>query len=78
MIDARGPFPPTDDAPAVRLVRRNIGGEIYVHAEPVAPCPPNACRMAGGTFIYSCDSRFSEAVGHSYPISLHDRDEVQS
>ena len=70
-----GPFTPSDDAPAVRLVRRRIGGEEYIHAEPVDPCPSGACRMAGGTFIYSCDSRYREAVGHSYPVSLHDRHE---
>ncbi len=79
LMDADGPFEPTDDAPAVRLVRRKIypGEPEYVHAEPVEPCPGGACRMAGGTFIYSCDSRFHEAVGHSYPVSLHDRHEFQ-
>lgn len=76
MDAANGPFEPSADAPAVKLVKRNIGGEIYVHAEPVEPCPAGACRMAGGTFIHTCDSRYREAVGHSYPISLHDREEL--
>lgn len=66
-----GPFAATEDAPAVRLVRRTFNGEVYVHAEPVIEKTP--CFMAGGTFIYSCDSRFHETVGHSYPVSLHDR-----
>lgn len=70
-----GPVKPTADAPAVRLVRRKISGEIYVHAEPVAPCRPGALRMAGGTFIHTCDARFRETVGHIYPVSLHDREE---
>ena len=76
LMDAdNGPSEPTAEFPAVKLVRRRISGEDYIHAEPVEPCPSGACRMAGGTFIYSCDSRYREAVGHSYPVSLHDRHE---
>ena len=78
-----GVFEPSVDAPAVKLVKRNIDG-IYVHAEPDLTHATNATElarigtetpwlMAGGTFIYSCDSRFGQAVGHSQPISLHDR-----
>ena len=78
LIDAAGPVEPSPDSPAVKLVRRNIGGREYVHAEPVEECPANACRMAGGTFIYSCDSRFGEAVRNGgYPVSLHDRHEFE-
>ena len=76
IMEGGGPVEPTTDTPAVRLVRRKIWpGEIYVHAEPVAPCRPGALRMAGGTFIHTCDARFRETVGHSYPVSLHDREE---
>lgn len=78
LIDANGPFQPTTDMPAVKLVKRNIGGGIYVHAVPVweAGKEPKGCVMAGGCFIYSCDSRFHKAVGHSQPIALHDRYET--
>lgn len=56
------------EAPAVKLVKRNIGGE-YVHAEPVEQ-PEGVCGpSAGGAFIHSSDSRFPS----KYPISLHDR-----
>ena len=79
LLHAGGPFAPSDDAPAVQLVRRTICGQEYVHAEPVTPCPDGACRMAGGTFIYSSDSRFSEVVDNGgYPVSLHDRHEFSS
>lgn len=72
LIDADGPFAPTDDRPAVRLVRRQLEGGEYVHAEPITD-RPKPWFMAGGTFIFSHDSRWRDAVGHSYPISLHDR-----
>ena len=60
-------YEPTEDAPAVRIVRRNLFGREYIHAEPYAP----GTYSAGGRFIYSCDSRFREI--NNYPISLHDR-----
>ncbi len=31
--------------------------------------------MAGGNYAYSCDSRYSEVTGITYPISVHDRTE---
>ena len=79
-----GPFEPAPDAPAVRLVRRTFGGVEYVHAEPDLSHPSNLVElerigstcpwfMAGGALLNSSDSRFREATGHSYPISLHDR-----
>ncbi len=61
----------TEDAPAVKLVRRRLFGvEDYLHAEPVTP-PAGTGWMDGGNFIWSCDSRFP----NSYPISVHDRQE---
>ena len=69
-------FKPTLERPAVRLVKRQIGREIYLHAEPVErPQWVETTRascvgpMHGGTFIYSSDNRFPS----SYPIALHDR-----
>jgi len=66
-----GPFEESEDRPTVKIVKRIICGEEYIHAEPTSI--KGGC-MAGGCFIYSCDSRFMEAIS-SYPISLHDRQE---
>ena len=66
-----------NDPPAnlCKLVERDIGGMIYRHIEPVAKCP--GCGwMAGGTIVYTCDSRFRRMS--EYPLSLHDRCESQA
>lgn len=60
-------FSPSEDHPAVRLVRRNIYGKPYIHAEPIE----HGCYMFGGSFIYTSDSRMREI--NAYPIPLHDR-----
>lgn len=74
ILPGGGPVTPDESMPAVQLVRRNLFGRVYVHAEPVEPCPSWACRMMGGTFIYASDSRFDEAVNNGgYPVALHDR-----
>lgn len=58
----------------VRIVRRNIFGREYVHVEPWGK--ENETVMAGGTFVYTCDSRFNETINNGgYPVSLHDRQE---
>ena len=60
-------------APAVKIVRRSFGGQSYIHAEPVNGKKADQVGwMAGGSFIYSCDSRFPSP----YPIPLHDRQET--
>ena len=66
--EIEGPFPPTEDAPEINLVRRNIGG-LYIHAVPASL--EGKMVMAGGAFIYSSDSRFHKVS--NYPISIHDR-----
>jgi hypothetical protein len=68
-----GPFEPNENTPAVKLVRRTIGGESYIHAEPILPNGEWKHFMAGGTFISSCDSRFRSVC--KYPVALHDRTE---
>ena len=71
-----GIFSPDPDSPAVRLVRRVIGGVSYTHAEPVMPeGAPDPCWMFGGTFIFTSDSRMTGIA--SYPIPLHDRSEAR-
>lgn len=68
IVNVDGPFEPDDEHPAVKIVRREIYGKEYLHAEPVEP----GTWAAGGTLICSSDSRFSEAS--QYPLHLHDRD----
>lgn len=58
----------------VKLVVRNLFGREYKHIEPVAR-PKGVGWMAGGTIVYSCDSRFRRMS--EYPLSFHDRCESQ-
>jgi hypothetical protein len=68
---------PTEDAPAVKLVKRTFGKKTVVHAEPIEPPPAGSVGwMSGGTFIACCDSRFGEAIGFYGAVSLHDRCET--
>ncbi len=82
-------FEASDDAPAVRLVKRTLGGEIVLHVEPVAPEvafvshvePVGLHFMASGAFVATSDARFGEVLrehGHSSycAIKLHDRREA--
>jgi hypothetical protein len=65
-----------DDRPAMKIVRRTIGGEEYVHAEPVEPSPEGHTDwMFGGNYIASSDGRWRRALG-SRPIPVHDRCET--
>lgn len=65
-------FSAREDAPAVRVVRRQFASGQYVHLEPVDQ-PAGMCGpMFGGTLVYSSDSRFRELVS-PYAVSLHDR-----
>ena len=69
---------PTDDAPAVVIVYRNMGSTQLVHAEPYEPCPEgHVGYMSGGSYIGSTDGRFRELVGgYGVAIALHDRSET--
>lgn len=63
-------FEPKNSTPAVVLKRMGD----YVWAEPVEPCPKGMIGYCvGGTFIYTCDSRYEKITGVRYPIPLHDR-----
>jgi len=66
-------FAPSADSPELRLVKRNIGGKPYLHAEPTVDRPGMIGGMAGGNYITTSDSRFPS----QYPISVHDRYETQ-
>ena len=56
--------------PVVKLVKRQLGGRLYLHAEPVSRPPKGFSGwMMGGCYIKTSDGRFP----NDYPISLHDR-----
>lgn len=76
LVDAliEGIYEPKEDEIYLVLIRRVIyhGEKPYIHAEPRKNGKPlHIGGMAGGNFVYSCDSRFSN-INH-YPISVHDR-----
>src|SRR5262245_2298488 len=81
VTNVSGPHEPTKDAPAVKLVVRNLSRGKYVHAEPIEL--EGKC-MAGGCFIDTSDSRFHDAVAklsgsaYGHPVKLHDRVEGPS
>jgi len=62
---------PDNDAPELRVIKRNIGGKTYWHCEPTNK--PGAWLMDGGNFVYSHDSRYHAIC--DYPIAIHDRQE---
>ena len=70
-------FEATEERPAVRLVKRTIGGATVVHAEPAGDRPPGGW-MFGGSFISTCDGRFGRAVGFYGALAFHDRNEPPS
>jgi len=75
LINVEGPFEPTPDAPAAKLLLRKTGNAIIRPAD----IPPNKWTMSGGNFAYTSDTRFCEALrlltgyAHSFPVSIHDR-----
>lgn len=54
----------------VKIVNKTYSFGTFTHAEPFIG--NGKWWMAGGDFIYACDSRFTKYFGHS-PIALHDR-----
>lgn len=72
VINAEGPFEPTEDRPAA-IIKDGYtpGSKIIVPADDY-----KGVQMSGGTFASSCDSRFSEAAGTYNAISIHDRRET--
>jgi hypothetical protein len=67
----RGGFDTTPKLPTLTLVRRNIDGREFLHAEPVDK-PAGMIGSWGGNFVYSSDSRFPSP----HPIPVHDRFET--
>lgn len=79
IINAEGPFEPSPEAPAVKIEQGNLPQTVKI--VPVdAPEGPVNGPMAGGCFVATHDSRFTEAivrltnVSHFYgAVALHDR-----
>jgi hypothetical protein len=69
--DQKGPFEPRDIRECVYIENREIIGSGYVDAKPLYY--PRRWYMAGGNFLYTCDSRYKDITGISYPVSIHDR-----
>jgi hypothetical protein len=61
-------FEPDENHPPVRIVRRQLAGGEYIHAEPFEP----GFYAFGGSFVFCSDSRVRAL--NKYPIPLHDRD----
>ena len=62
----------------VKLERRELWGEKHYYIRPYKDCPSNKVGyMMGGTFIYTCDSRFSEYCEIHNAIQFNDRTETQ-
>jgi hypothetical protein len=76
VINAEGPFEPTEDRPAAIIKDGyTAGSKIIV---PVDEVPDSVFQMMGGTYANSSDSRFKEATGTYNAIPIHDRREVLS
>jgi len=80
VVNAVGPFEPTDEFPAFKLVA-NHGDSVAL--KPVIDNPKGTLGpMAGGNFGATPDSRFSEAIegitglGFYGAVAIHDRFEV--
>lgn len=61
--------------PTMKIVRRTIGGNEYIHVQPIGKGRAGTdSYMFGGNFLYSCDSRFG--LVSKYPVPIHDRQET--
>lgn len=60
-------FSEREGLPVVKLVKRVIFGNPYMHVQPV----DGVGYSFGGNFCYTSDSRFP----NDYPLAIHDRQE---
>lgn len=78
LLNVEGPFEPSDDYPAARLLRHPTVNE-HCFVVPDTKLKGSKPYMCGGNFAYTSDSRFHEAVkkltgaGGSFAVSIHDR-----
>lgn len=88
VVNASGPFDPSDNAPAVLLIvgpGRHKGGSPNIIAVPAVKTTKGweelknsgASRMCGGTFVSTSDDRLAELIhklgGVGSIVSFHDR-----
>ena len=67
---------PSETAPAVRLVKRVLGGKTAHYFEPVDQ-PEGMCGpMASGNYVHAYGDEFSTEVGFYGAVPLHDRFET--
>ena len=77
VVNVDGPFDPSDDCPAVKLVKGNLPGTVKI--VPVDELEKGSWTMFGGNYAATSDSRFSEAIekivgGRFYgAVPVHDR-----
>jgi hypothetical protein len=77
VVNVNGPFDPTDDTPAVMLVKGNMPGTVKI--VPVEELDKGSWTMFGGNYAATSDSRFSQAIekivgGRFYgAVPVHDR-----
>lgn len=74
VVNVEGPFQPSEETPAAKLVKNGTNHCIVVpdvkEAEGKTPF------MFGGTFAATSDSRWSKATGLYAAIPIHDRSET--
>ena len=75
LTNVDGPFDPSDDCPAVKLVKGNLPGTVKIVPEELE----GKWTMMGGNYAATSDSRFSEAcekiTGSRFygAVPVHDR-----
>lgn len=80
VVNVEGPFDPTDDCPAVMLVKGNLPGTVKI--VPLDEMGTGSWTMFGGNYAATSDSRFTAAVekitgGRFYgAVPVHDRVEA--
>lgn len=62
-----------DDVRGHSLYSHQTSRTSYIYARPLDSLQSGRWGMAGGNFVYTCDSRYKELVSHRYPIPVHDR-----
>lgn len=76
LTNVDGPWEPTDEIPAAKLVARDIGGVVL---SIVPDAVADKWHTFGGNYAATSDSRFSEACrkmsGHAWygAVPIHDR-----
>jgi hypothetical protein len=79
VVNCVGPFEPSEDCPAVELVKLRHGNVVLQPVDPEYHGGGGKWLMFGGNFGYTSDSRFNAKVRElsgydfSFPVAIHDR-----